>query len=225
MCTIRATVPVNSYSFLSKVDGASVKKLGFGDLHDDKFGSLRSSTYLSDDFTLNDGSRSGVKLNQNGCPYSLHVYPSQAMFNVYNTHLPMVITLCIVFIFVFTAVMFVVYDRLVEKRQRLIESTAKQSTEIVGSLFPENVRDRLLQAGDDFLSPNQRLQNYLKGNTKTAQPEKMKPIADVFPFTTVMFADIVGFTAWSSTREPSQVFVLLQAVYQVSCGLVSCFYC
>ena len=27
------------------------------------------------------------------------------------------------------------------------------------------------------------------------------------------FADIVGFTAWSSTREPEQVFVLLETLY------------
>jgi class 3 adenylate cyclase len=29
-----------------------------------------------------------------------------------------------------------------------------------------------------------------------------------------MFADIVGFTAWSSVREPSQVFTLLETVYR-----------
>jgi class 3 adenylate cyclase len=29
-----------------------------------------------------------------------------------------------------------------------------------------------------------------------------------------MFCDIAGFTAWSSTREPAQVFILLQTVYQ-----------
>jgi class 3 adenylate cyclase len=40
-----------------------------------------------------------------------------------------------------------------------------------------------------------------------------KPIADLFPETTIMFADIAGFTAWSSTREPSQVFTLLESVY------------
>ena len=28
-----------------------------------------------------------------------------------------------------------------------------------------------------------------------------------------MFADLVGFTAWSSVREPAQVFILLEAVY------------
>ena len=38
-------------------------------------------------------------------------------------------------------------------------------------------------------------------------------IADYFPSATVMFADIVGFTAWSSVRTPSQVFTLLETVY------------
>ena len=28
-----------------------------------------------------------------------------------------------------------------------------------------------------------------------------------------MYADIAGFTAWSSTREPAQIFQLLQSVY------------
>ncbi len=41
-----------------------------------------------------------------------------------------------------------------------------------------------------------------------------KPIADFFPHCTVLFADIVGFNAWSSSREPTQVFTLLQSVYE-----------
>ena len=28
-----------------------------------------------------------------------------------------------------------------------------------------------------------------------------------------MFADIVGFTAWSSMREPAQVFTLLETIF------------
>jgi class 3 adenylate cyclase len=32
--------------------------------------------------------------------------------------------------------------------------------------------------------------------------------------TTIMFADLVGFTAWSSVREPSQVFTLLETIYR-----------
>eukprot|EP00523_Entomoneis_sp_CCMP467_P019712 CAMPEP_0168820572 /NCGR_PEP_ID=MMETSP0726-20121227/8918_1 /TAXON_ID=265536 /ORGANISM="Amphiprora sp., Strain CCMP467" /LENGTH=1298 /DNA_ID=CAMNT_0008873087 /DNA_START=52 /DNA_END=3948 /DNA_ORIENTATION=- len=42
----------------------------------------------------------------------------------------------------------------------------------------------------------------------------MEPIADLFPHTTIMFADIAGFTAWSSEREPSQVFTLLETIYR-----------
>jgi len=42
----------------------------------------------------------------------------------------------------------------------------------------------------------------------------MDPIAEVFENTTVMIADIEGFTAWCSEREPSQVFRLLETVYR-----------
>lgn len=40
-----------------------------------------------------------------------------------------------------------------------------------------------------------------------------KPIAELFPDTTVFFADIAGFTAWSSIREPAAVFTLLETLY------------
>jgi hypothetical protein len=40
-----------------------------------------------------------------------------------------------------------------------------------------------------------------------------KPIADLYPSATVFFADIAGFTAWSAEREPTQVFTLLETVY------------
>ena len=68
-----------------------------------------------------------------------------------------------------------------------------------------------------------RLKNYLneegtpkEGHSGYSDGEilESKPIADLFPNTTVMFADISGFTAWSSVREPSQVFTLLETVYK-----------
>merc|ERR1712241_623168 len=39
------------------------------------------------------------------------------------------------------------------------------------------------------------------------------PIADLFLNCTVLFADISGFTSWSSERSPGQVFVLLETIY------------
>jgi hypothetical protein len=34
-----------------------------------------------------------------------------------------------------------------------------------------------------------------------------------FVFVSCQFGDIVGFTAWASTREPTQVFILLEGLY------------
>ena len=40
------------------------------------------------------------------------------------------------------------------------------------------------------------------------------PIAQRFEHCTVFFGDIAGFTLWSSSREPTEVFSLLEALYQ-----------
>ena len=40
-----------------------------------------------------------------------------------------------------------------------------------------------------------------------------EPIADVYASTTVLFADLAGFTAWSSERPPDHVFMLLESLY------------
>ena len=39
-------------------------------------------------------------------------------------------------------------------------------------------------------------------------------IADLYPETTILFADIAGFTAWSSMQEPKQVFILLETIFK-----------
>jgi class 3 adenylate cyclase len=41
-----------------------------------------------------------------------------------------------------------------------------------------------------------------------------KPIADFFPDATIMFAEIMGFATWSSNREPTQVFILLETIFR-----------
>jgi class 3 adenylate cyclase len=41
-----------------------------------------------------------------------------------------------------------------------------------------------------------------------------KPIADLFPHCTVLFADISGFSAWSSERAPEQIFTLFETIFQ-----------
>jgi class 3 adenylate cyclase len=107
------------------------------------------------------------------------------------------------------------------QRQSIVMAQAAHTTAIVSSLFPKNVRDRLLATGDRkdgsgsiFSANKSRLKGFLDHGGNAGQDDSDKPIADLFPECTVFFADIAGFTAWSSTREPEQVFILLQTVYQ-----------
>jgi class 3 adenylate cyclase len=98
---------------------------------------------------------------------------------------------------------------------------AKRLEAIVTSVFPKEVGLRLIaQSNDEAWQPGatrKSLHSFLAKNGESSgelsEQRRRKPIADLFPNTTVMFADMVGFTAWSSTREPSQVFILLETVY------------
>jgi class 3 adenylate cyclase len=91
-------------------------------------------------------------------------------------------------------------------------------------MFPKKVRERLIQENEErrkmeenggrTSSGNYRLKSFLSTGNNDSGITGAAPIADLFPETTVFFSDIAGFTAWSSTREPVQVFILLQNLYQ-----------
>ena len=43
--------------------------------------------------------------------------------------------------------------------------------------------------------------------------ENSSPCAEKFPETTVMFGDIIGFTIWSKSLDPTKVFQFLEVIY------------
>jgi len=102
--------------------------------------------------------------------------------------------------------MFFIYDRLAERRQNIALGTAKKTTAIASQLFPAQIKERLTEQvqGSDGAKKLSSGMDDIGG----------KPLADLFLETTVVFADIAGFAAWSSTREPSQVFTLLETLHQ-----------
>ena len=180
-----------------------------------------------------DGTKTGLGFVDRGCFYSLAIYPSQVFADDFQTATPWILVSAVAGVLLFAIAMFFVYDRLVERRQTLVLRKAVQSTAIVSSLFPKTVRDRLmnasLMAGDEGDARTiSAFRDRLRSRNSSAAPQVQKmqemtkladddfgeTIADLFPNCTVLFADIAGFTAWSSTREPSQVFTLLQNVYQ-----------
>jgi class 3 adenylate cyclase len=88
-----------------------------------------------------------------------------------------------------------------------------ETNRFVSTLFPANVRDRVMNDANDNVGGKSFLTGSEDNEDFGVCAYKTRPIADYFPHTTVMFADISGFTAWSSTREPFQVFQLLETLY------------
>ncbi|CAB9503263.1 Receptor-type guanylate cyclase gcy [Seminavis robusta] len=210
------------FTFL--LNGPEVKFIAYGDQHEGFDEWMRNGNLITDN--LDDGTVRGIEVDPT-CSYDIHVYPTQKFYDHHHTSMPMVITWSIVAVFLFTIGVFLFYDHLVEYRQSVVLKTATQTTAIVSSLFPRNVRKRLLETDNDGhlrLSTKSRLKSFVINGDAEEIGSTAAPIADLYPQCTVFFGDICGFTvkfgklqcilAWSSTREPAQVFVLLQSLYQ-----------
>lgn len=194
--------------------------LGAGDLHEPAF-DVYEVAFLLSDIEKNE-KYTGLPMSSEGCQYVLRIYPSEEMLiNFQKTQLsPSAITGIAVVIFIFTSMVFIFYDCLVERRQRKVYSSALRNNAIVSSLFPKNVRDRLYKENDPNPKKSQparsRLKTFMHEENDAADKQKNEPdapIADLFSNCTVLFADISGFTSWASERSPSQVFILLETIY------------
>ncbi|KAG7373590.1 adenylate/guanylate cyclase [Nitzschia inconspicua] len=209
-------------AFTYRIQGNDAKYMGVGDLHDLSYD--ENLKYEIDIAAIVDNARVNLtatsttdSLNR----YWLNVYPSSELESEYTTNLPMIFALVSGCGFLLMALTFLLYDYMVIRKNKKILDTAARSNAILSSLFPKEVKERLMDEknGNDRTvksSPfgvdssfQRKNEDYDDGEILT-----VKPIADLFPNTTVLFADIVGFTAWSSTREPSSVFVLLETLFR-----------
>ena len=195
------------------VDGQKADFIGTGDVHDTRY----------DDLAIH---RPVVAFEHAGiedeCSFSLAIYPSRSFEEEYYTKKPWIYSTVVFLMFVLTAMSFHVYDIMVRRQQDRLISTAARTRRIVTSLFPEKVGERLLEKAKlaEETGEHKKKPVFVKSNLKDflASEDSDKthtedPIADFFSETTIMFADISGFTAWSSTREPKQVFALLEAIF------------
>jgi class 3 adenylate cyclase len=219
-------------------NGNTIVYVGDGDLHDPTFSDMfQQSTF--EEYRLIQSATAPHATGETShldCAYRITVYSSEDFRSSFLSHKPRLYALVVFMIFVFTSLLFVAYDCYVSRRQRKVMSVALQRDEIVSSLFPTAVRERLFSP----LPPNRigpiaqfqkairsirlknNFQNIVMAQTDSAaiSTPRMEAIADYFPMVSIVFADISGFTAWSSEREPSQVFELLETVYQAFDKLV-----
>eukprot|EP00934_Nitzschia_sp_Nitz4_P005403 Nitzschia sp. Nitz4//scaffold296_size27349//382//4345//NITZ4_008196-RA/size27349-snap-gene-0.39-mRNA-1//1//CDS//3329546261//5393//frame0 len=207
-----------TYTF--EISGSDAFFLGYEDLHESKYDWMMHYSELSLlSHPLSDETHGH-------CEYSLEIYPSSKFAAVYDSSTPEVFSAVVFGTFFLVLVVFVVYDRLVYQRNIRLVQNAARSNAVVSSLFPAKIREKLLeqqeikqqqQQQQTQLGTKSKMKNFLTGGLDNQAG--CKPLADLFLETTILFADITGFTAWSSVREPSQVFTLLETVYSAFDGL------
>jgi hypothetical protein len=136
--------------------------------------------------------------------FTITVYPTEQFEQNYSTYEPLYYTLFVLSIFFFTVLAFLLFDCLVQRRQSSIMITALRQNALVSSLFPQNIQKQLMEDMDAEAVKNKTgkagLRSYLNNEAAEMQDPsleagpKSKPIADLFPETTIMFADIAGAT-------------------------------
>jgi class 3 adenylate cyclase len=207
--------------FTYTINGPQAKYEGRGGLQDPKFEYICQRSEFAKIMTYDGDSMNSMNSTNK---YILNVYPSIEYRESFESYEPVLLAMVVVTVFFFAIVVFAVYDAMVQRRQNKVLATAQQTAAIVKSLFPNEAANRLLEeaeqnwssANGSTIAAKLQLKQFLdSGNDSHVVGDsiKSKPIADFFPDVTIMFADIVGFTAWSSMREPCQVFTLLERLY------------
>jgi hypothetical protein len=178
-------------AFTYEIRGTKATLLGKNNLANPKYEDLMISVDFdeSDDYNfIVEPNTIALTLNQDLCRYTLRIYPTQEGEKKHNDFFPLIITLTVAAVFFMTAAVFYFYDVMVERRQKVVLDTAQRSTAIVSSIFPKNVRDKLLEApvlGNAtklrFLA-DARKQGQQGGTASaTGIDVSSGPIADLFP--------------------------------------------
>jgi len=230
LCVLENTL---NQSFSYRVDGKKVTYLGPSDMHDSEFDDLGQSVDIMDHLLQHVGppswSYTQIELQHDYCGYTLHVYPSNDYQKMYVNQLPLIFSGFVAAVFAFMMLVFVIFDCLVERRQAVVMDSAVAKGALVASLFPDTVVDRLMQ--EDKAESATNLSDWIVGNGRhnsllailttkdsgtensTKGYESDRPIADHYPDTSILFADLAGFTSWSSSRKPEDIFRLLEEIY------------
>ena len=107
---------------------------------------------------------------------------------------------------------YLIYDVMVLKRNEMMISDAAQTNAVVNDIIPDYLRERLMQQRAGQNKGQKKLgtlKEFLHDSTMQPKQTLNTPLADLFLEATVLMADIVGFTAWSSVSTQHRVICYL----------------
>jgi hypothetical protein len=200
--------------FTMEVRGPNVAVIGEYDLHETEYIHLKMSEIFAD--FANPKGLADAGLGEH-CVYSINIYPTQEMEENDLTSEPIYYMVAVFSVFFLTSICFFLFDFSVHQRQKRVLKVAKKQMTIVNSLFPKKVQAQMMaevdQTNNELSAMGKAgLKSYLKDavvgeNNRTAfKVDKSKPIADLFPETTIMFADIVG-CVYTSSLSAQQTYL------------------
>jgi class 3 adenylate cyclase len=139
----------------------------------------------------------------------------------FTSSIPIIMTVVAICIFVFTSIFFIIFNYKVKRRQRSVRHTASKTNTIPSSLFLSDNNDVMTK--EEAEEVKSKIGIVSSNVLDVASSDDIhgtnilptNPIADIYPETTVLLADIAHFTAWSLLRTPSQVFTLLETLFDV----------
>jgi hypothetical protein len=181
----------NKMSF--ELSGGKAKFLGYEDLHEPEFDKYESYQPNIEMYkgTVGDGL----------CVHDLHIYPSSKFRETFSTSTPAIYTSVVVLAFLVTAMLLVVYDMTVNRRQSKTIQVAARTQAIVTSLFPKEIGKQLIQEAIE--DPTESKDNAWKkkhsdgktglqsmfaenGELANRNLDSSKPMADLYPEATIM---------------------------------------
>ncbi len=114
-------------TFSYRIDGPDVIFLGYLDAHDRKYNVYEVVSTLINLLRHSRGNQvyTGLLLADEICPYNVRLYPSETFEDHYVDSDPIMYMSMTIAIFVFTTLVFLCYDFLMERRQKKLLSTGK----------------------------------------------------------------------------------------------------
>ena len=76
--------------------------------------------------------------------FQQHIYPTKQLFDAYDTNTPQIFAMIITSTFCLVAIVFFMYDQMVDSRNQKILGNAARTNAIVKQIFPGKFRERLL---------------------------------------------------------------------------------
>jgi hypothetical protein len=165
------------------------------------------SDYL-DNTNVNDN----MDNNNKYCPYQLQMYPSDAFYQQYQSNTPRIFAGFLVGIFLFVYLVLALYNFIMTRKDKMAFAAQLRSAAIVDMFFPKEVKERLMQEqqeqqdrdviaqiGNPAFDAHFSQELFAAGgggdNGGTFDINRFlhdKPIASLYPETSVIFADIAG---------------------------------